>query len=954
MKKLFCILLMVLLVFSCSFIINAEDNAVDNLVALNILKGDKNGDLMLDKNVSRYQAALLFAQTISGETKTEIWDTQKTSINFKDVKSYGTAIDYTHGMKIIAGRGNGIFGPDDPITYQDMLVMAVRALGYESEATGYPYGYILVAQKLGLTKNLSIADYKKALTRAETAQIIWDMLNTEISVNDPLTNKILYPGEMGLTDSITGKPIVRKTLIEQSGFVSDSFDFVIKKVSTIDDELYLTLDNGLEVKASDFNIDEDTPKISYLGLGGKAYINCALKDFEEGSTVIVRFNTYQSFTNFDKEADLTNNKYKNYTINYYTFDKNGWTVTNKPNTIVGNYQYRIDEDNKIIDILYTPISFGQYVERELRYSPTNKKETFVLIGTFINRQITAIDKTKTYFEEATVDGKIIVESMSKSNGEKSKTVKVIGTIENGNCMYYYYNAIDNILTIYEDCGAINAGKVTSVGKNNVKINSVSREVDTSFNMIYTNLTDLLGGYAQYVVYEGKIIFLQKYDAKTSAIKNAQLGIISNQKEIMEKVYGKDLTLTDGLYIVDGKVAVARLSLETGKWEKYYFTTVALNYKDDEYKNFVNIADLAKFADMIALSESKKEVYAKAKAVLNSAIITIVDDNTIANSEQIECGQGTKLTFNSAGRTNAITDIPDGEPTRITTNKDTIIVAVNGTDVRVRKGIQSTKQSITRVDKIYSASEDLIIVTTSVDLSSWENSGVSSSEAYYITTIETEVDIEPIEDKNYKFIVNKIFDLTNNRYTNLILEAKSITFINNFDKVGTVLFRNDTDKLTVFNGSIYEAIAKEDYFEPITIDFIDNETISVDNIINTDTAVTINATVVTINLSDEDFAEDRDYYVKDIDYDYTKYSPAVPELDGRYAYSIDFETKMIIDEPTLGVYSNFEKDMSGKTIVYKDENGKEINAFKVDIYTLAKYDKDTDTVELYILKLIKNP
>ena len=213
---------------------------------------------------------------------------------------------------------------------------------------------------------------------------------------------------MGLTDSITGKPIVRKTLIEQSGFVSDSFNFVIKKVSTIDDELYLTLDNGLEVKASDFNIDEDTPKISYLGLGGKAYINCALKDFEEGSTVMVRFNTYQSFTNFDKEADLKNNKYKNYAINYYIFDKNGWTVTSKPTTTVGNYQYRINEENKFIDILYTPISFGQYVERELRYSPTNKKETFILIGTFVNRQITAIDKTKTYFEETTVDGKTIV------------------------------------------------------------------------------------------------------------------------------------------------------------------------------------------------------------------------------------------------------------------------------------------------------------------------------------------------------------------------------------------------------------------------------------------------------------------------------------------------------------------------------------------------------------------
>lgn len=953
MKKLFCILLIVLLVFSCTFIINAEDNAVDNLVALNILKGDKNGDLMLDKNVSRYQAALLFAQTISGETKTEIWDTQKTSINFKDVKSYGTAIDYAYGMKIIAGRGNGIFGPDDPITYQDMLVMAVRALGYESEATGYPYGYILVAQKLELTKNLSIADYKKALTRAETAQIIWDMLNTEISVNDPLTNKILYPGEMGLTDSITGKPIIRKTLIEQSGFISDSFDFVIKKVSTIDDELYLTLDNGLEVKASDFNIDEDTPKISYLGLGGKAYINCALKDFEEGSTVIVRFNTYQSFTNFDKEADLKNNKYKNYTINYYTFDKNGWTAINKPNTIVGNYQYRIDEENKIIDILYTPINFGQYVERELRYSPTNKKETFVLIGTFVNRQTTAINKTKTYFEETTVDGKAIAESMSKSSGEKSKTVKVIGTIENGNCMYYYYNAIDNILTIYEDCGAINTGKITSVGKNSVKINSVSREVDTNFNMIYTNLTDLLGGYAQYVVYGGKIIFLQKYDAKTSAVKNTQLGIISNQKDIMEKVYGKDLTLTDGLYIVNGKVAIAKLNLKTGKWEKYYFTTIALNYKDDEYKNFINIADLAKFADMITLSESKKEIYEKAKAVFNSAIVAIIDDNTIANSEQIECGQGTKLTFNSVGRTNAITDMPDGEPTRITTNKNTIIVAINGTDVRVRKGVQSTKQSITRVDKVYSASEDLIIITTSVDLSTWENSGISDSEAYYMTTIETEVDVEPVEDKNYKFTVNKIFDLTNNRYTNLILEAKSITFVNNFDKVGTIFYRSDSGKFNVYNGSIYDAIAKENYVIPTFVNFIDNETISINGIIDSDTAVAINATVITLNLSDEDFFENREYYVKDVKYNYDAYSPAVPEFDGHYSYSINLETKLVIDEPTLGVYSNFERAMNGRTISYL-EDGKVVDAFKVDIYTLAKYDKDTDTVELYVLKLIKNP
>ena len=35
-----------------------------------------------------------------------------------------------------------------------MLVMAVRALGYEVEGMNYPYGYILAADKLELTENI--------------------------------------------------------------------------------------------------------------------------------------------------------------------------------------------------------------------------------------------------------------------------------------------------------------------------------------------------------------------------------------------------------------------------------------------------------------------------------------------------------------------------------------------------------------------------------------------------------------------------------------------------------------------------------------------------------------------------------------------------------------------------------------------------------------------------------
>lgn len=62
---------------------------------------------------------------------------------------------------MILGRGNGIYGYNDPITYQDMLVLAVRTLGYETGDMSYPYGHILAAQKLGLTDNIKTSIIKR-------------------------------------------------------------------------------------------------------------------------------------------------------------------------------------------------------------------------------------------------------------------------------------------------------------------------------------------------------------------------------------------------------------------------------------------------------------------------------------------------------------------------------------------------------------------------------------------------------------------------------------------------------------------------------------------------------------------------------------------------------------------------------------------------------------------------
>ncbi|MBR5011718.1 MAG: S-layer homology domain-containing protein, partial [Clostridia bacterium] len=109
-KRFLSLMMAVLMVFSMLvFNVGAADNtdytdAAHNLAAIGIMKGDENGNLMLNENVTRYQAALFFVQAITGKTDPAVWNAEKSAI-FSDVPEYGTAIDYLAGLGYIVGRG---------------------------------------------------------------------------------------------------------------------------------------------------------------------------------------------------------------------------------------------------------------------------------------------------------------------------------------------------------------------------------------------------------------------------------------------------------------------------------------------------------------------------------------------------------------------------------------------------------------------------------------------------------------------------------------------------------------------------------------------------------------------------------------------------------------------------------------------------------------------------------
>lgn len=111
---------------------------------------------------------------------------------------------------IINGMGDGIFAPNNNVTYEQALKMVVCLLGYESYAEangGYPDGYTNQASVLGLTKNISGVKFKEEATRGVIAQLVYNALEVEMKEYNPLTGKTSSSNETLLGDYLNVKKL---------------------------------------------------------------------------------------------------------------------------------------------------------------------------------------------------------------------------------------------------------------------------------------------------------------------------------------------------------------------------------------------------------------------------------------------------------------------------------------------------------------------------------------------------------------------------------------------------------------------------------------------------------------------------------------------------------------------------------------------------------------------------
>lgn len=152
--------------------------AVELLSALNIIKGDDLGNFNPDNTITRAEFAAVVCRA-KGLENAATGAAGTTA--FTDVAADHWASGYINLATqngIINGYGDGTFGPEDKVTYEQAVKMLVCALGFEPMAAnkgGYPTGYLVIANQYKITAGVTAT---AEAPRKTVAKLVYNALST--------------------------------------------------------------------------------------------------------------------------------------------------------------------------------------------------------------------------------------------------------------------------------------------------------------------------------------------------------------------------------------------------------------------------------------------------------------------------------------------------------------------------------------------------------------------------------------------------------------------------------------------------------------------------------------------------------------------------------------------------------------------------------------------------------
>lgn len=246
--------------------------AVELLSALEIIKGDDLGNFNPDNTITRAEMAAIVCRAKGLESAA---NGAKGFTAFNDVAADHWASGYVNLASqngIINGYGDGNFGPEDTVTYEQAVKMLVCALGFEPMAAtkgGFPTGYLVVANTYGVTEGVTAS---VEAPRKTVAQLVYNALSTpmmdqtafgadaEYEIFDGKKNRD-YKTLLTEMDIYIATGIVGAKEVDEINFMvmeaSDDLEFVVEKDSDGNETFNETFNiNGTNIADYQFqNVD---------------------------------------------------------------------------------------------------------------------------------------------------------------------------------------------------------------------------------------------------------------------------------------------------------------------------------------------------------------------------------------------------------------------------------------------------------------------------------------------------------------------------------------------------------------------------------------------------------------------------------------------------------------------------------------------------------------------------
>lgn len=197
----------------------AESEAAQVLAALDIMVGDENGNLNLDRTITRAEFTKM---TVAASTSRDTVGDAVAVKPYPDVPQIHWAAPYIKAavdLNLVQGDLYGKFNPDEKITLAEGVTILLRLLGYtDSDFTGvWPAGQMAQYRALGLDEGVTCGQNDN-MTRRDALYLFYNLMITKdkngsyyLNTLEPTLNLVNTSGQLdrvGLINSAMEGPVV--------------------------------------------------------------------------------------------------------------------------------------------------------------------------------------------------------------------------------------------------------------------------------------------------------------------------------------------------------------------------------------------------------------------------------------------------------------------------------------------------------------------------------------------------------------------------------------------------------------------------------------------------------------------------------------------------------------------------------------------------------------------------